>query len=346
MINPFSTIDLDFAGSRRSKTAAKILPVFVSSGENDLAKIVDFEEIESLSPIVFVGSSGSGKSVLAEQAVNNFVSENELTCRKTNGADFARTYSMAVDSDSVEQWRKKFTQSKILLFEQLHLLAGKPAAQLELERILDHLDSRFRLVVFTSLVPYFDIDEFSNRLASRLSSGLMIRLELPNLQSRLEIVCRLFKQNNITASEQAIKTIAEKVISSTSNLSRLVSSLIKSAENDSIDEEFVRNFLLRNQASKVVPVKEVVSLISKRLNVSLADIRGSTRKQAVVHARSVGMFLARQLCDLSLERIGKSFGNRDHSTVLYACNKIENEIKKDKNTQKLIDELTGLLTTD
>lgn len=348
VIDTVSKIPLTFSGVSTDRSGNKngvLLPYFVASNStcngNRIAGVVNSQELTSYSPIVFVGSSGSGKTVLAEQVAFNFRSMQNCSVCRTNGADFARSFATAVDANSVDSWRQKFSKKHCILFEQVHLLSKKSGALLELEKLIDHFSVRQKLLVFTSIIPLNEIEGFSRRLLSRFSGGLSLSLELPDLVSRKNLVRDFLDLADCSASDEAIELLAEKSPYTAMELSSLIQRI--TSDTLFLDVEKVSSFLAVKTVNKQLTVKKIFTAVSKRFGVSVADIKGPSRKQNIVRARSVCVYLCRKLCDLSLDRIGSLFGNRDHSTILYAFRKIEKQIEDGDEISVDVRELSVLL---
>ncbi|HEY2412944.1 MAG TPA: helix-turn-helix domain-containing protein [Pirellulaceae bacterium] len=318
--------------------------VFFAGPENalirSLVRLVDESisgPIGGNSPLVLYGPRGVGKSALAqalaERRRQNLTLESVII---TTGPDFARSLATAVEADSVADHRARHHRCDLLVIDDLQRLANKPAAQQFLISALDALQKRGSLVIVTlNQLPQATAG-LTPALVSRLLGGLVVRLALPGPLARRELARQAASRLNLSLDEQEIDRVAR-------------------ANDDSTDHYLsagkVRELVLQLAASHELGPQEqgaqqhkavcrrAVSLVAKHFALPVSDIRGKSRRQAIADARGVAMYLIRRLTALSYAEVGRLFSNRDHTTVLHACRKVEAQMSSDTDIRTLVDEL-------
>lgn len=338
----------------RVTSAGANLREYIGSEENALCRVAVeslFRESSAYNPLVFFGPLGTGKTFLARGLAVRW-KEQSKTSRVlvTGGADFARDYRNAVETDSLADFRSKFRRAGLLVIDDLHELGEKSGAQIELTHTLDALVTRGHRVLVTMLQAPAECPALSNALASRLSSGLTVPLVAPGPAARRQILRRLAKLHQITLSEAVLDLIVQDNSDSLLLVPELDSALLLLAEASRqagrpIDCDFARELLsTRNQGRRSM-LRSITGLVGKYFNLRASELKGPTRQQRVVRARGVAMLLARQLTNESLEQVGRHFGNRDHTTVLHACRKTESLIQSDPAIRQAVEDLTLRLST-
>jgi chromosomal replication initiator protein len=289
------------------------------------------------SPLVLYGPTGVGKSTLAlalaERRRQNFRLESVII---TTGSDFARSLAEAVEADSIADHRALHQRCDLMVIDDLQRLASKPAAQQFLVSTLDALQKRGSLVIATFNRPPQATSGISPTLASRLMGGLVVRLALPGPLARRELARQAASRANVLLSDEAIDHIANANDQSTAHyLSafKIRELVLRLAANQEIgpQPELVKQH-------KAV-CRRVTTIVAKQFSLTVSELRGKTRRQVVADARGLAMYLVRRLTAMSYADVGRQFGDRDHTTVLHACRKVETQMKRDQNMRTLVDDL-------
>jgi chromosomal replication initiator protein len=301
-----------------------------------LVQLVD-TQLVAANPLVFCGPSGVGKSSLAlglaARRRERFDLESVIV---TTGADFARSLADAIETDSAAEHRAQHQRCDLLVIDDLHRLANKSAAQQFLISTLDWLQKRGSLVIVTlnRLPPA--VPGLTPALVSRLMGGLVVRLALPGPQARRELVRQTALRMSVRLGDDEIDRVAR---------------VGDQATDDYLSAAKVRQLVMRLATSVDVgvqpdPVKQnktlcrrVTTLVAKHCALAVSDLRGKSRRQAVADGRGLAMYLVRRLTSISYAEIGQLFGDRDHTTVLHACRKVEAQLKRDSNLKSTVDEL-------
>lgn len=339
---------------------------FISGPENEeavaalcllLARLAD-ERPLPFQPLVLYGPAGTGKSHLAGGLAC------ELRHRAPQArivhlfaADFARELNAAIDARSVAEWQQRQREARLLILEDLEHLAGKALAQEELCRTLDSLSRSGALVVLTSPVAPADLAQFSAALRSRLLGGLALGLKIPGTAARSEILRRLAAARNLAATAEATATLAEGLTASVRELAGALAYLeIAARQRDGraepaamsaaptvIENDLAAAYLAMRSTRRAPSLHVIAVRTAKYYSLKLTDLRGPARHRQVALARSVAIYLARQLTTQSLERIGKYFGGRDHTTVLHASRRIAQLVEVDTEPRRAVEHLRELL---
>lgn len=333
---------------KRAATASE----FIGGPENQLAHVAAQAlrtDLRHFNPLVFCGPTQVGKSLLARGLVDLWKADHpQVKPVVVTGPDWARQYAEALDTDCVADFRQRFRQADLLLIDDLHLIADKPAAQTELTNTLDALLDRDTPVLVTLPELPVDCSGLDPALASRLSSGLCVPLVPPGPNVRSLFLRRLADCRKLELPDDVVDLLAQHAGPSPPSFSQLNSLLMQletaaTVENRPLDAKLVR-FLMDDHAERRTPtLAKIAKAVSTYFELRVIDLKGATRRQNVVHARSVAMYLARKLTGQSLEHVGRYFGDRDHTTVLHACRKTDSLVSTDPSTRLAVDELTRQL---
>jgi chromosomal replication initiator protein len=318
--------------------------VFFAGPENALVRSLVRLVDESLggpiggnSPLVLYGPRGVGKSALAtalaERRRQNLALESVIA---TTGPDFARSLANAIEADSLADHRARHQRCDLLLIDDLQRLANKPAAQQFLIAALDALQKRGSLVMVTlNQLPQATAG-LTPALVSRLLGGLVIRLALPGPMARRELARQAASRLNLPLDEQEIDRVARASDDSTDHYlsaGKIRELVLQLAASHELGPQ------LKGVQQHKVLSRRAVTLVAKHFSLPVSEIRGKTRRQAVADARGVAMYLIRRLTAISYAEVGRMFGNRDHTTVLHACRKVETQLSSDNDVRTLVDEL-------
>ena len=329
------------ASVRRLQTSTDergwILPSFCVGPENHSLDYLFAEpqisELAKLSPVLFFGNSGLGKSCLAVTLAvqwSRLISARPL--HFTTGEGFCRDYEAAIEIDDIEHFRNRHRRCKLLVIDDLEYVFSKSAAQEELISTLDTLEAEQRpVIVCLSRLPAPD-SGVHPALASRLVAGYSIELHPPSLITADEILRQLVKRIDPELPLIELIKLSRQQVSPLNALD--LDAFVNLASQHRKISGFVDKNVLARIADQVtsgtIPtVASIAKAVGKRLGIKLNELRGSTRQSKVVRARSLAILLSRRMTTLSLQHIGEYFGGRDHSTVLHSCRKIDRLLESD-----------------
>jgi len=309
-------------------------------------------------PLVLCGRSGVGKSLLARCLASHWIdariksAQNQKKNRKTDdivvitGDDWARGYVQAVRDDNISAWRDHYRAAAIFVIDDLPQLLRQTNAQRELVLLLDDLLAADVPVITTTTVDPNACEGIDPTLASRLSGGLVLQLQPPGQHARQLIVDQLTHAFPRKLTPEAKQWFAEFFPGSVPALQQALMGCLARANRDS-SEDVSRQELKRLHAEwakqQSVSLKAITKSVSRYCQIPVKDMTGSSRRHSIVQARSIAMYLAKQLSGQSFRSIGQHFGGRDHTTVMHACQKMEASMNTDPTLRVAMDELTQIL---
>ncbi len=324
--------DSDFIAGPENRLAATAIQWLLHPGE------------AAYSPLVLHGPSGTGKSHLAQAVAQSRAS---ATC--THAADFARELAKSIDDNTVHDWRAKYRTAKMLVFEDITHLADRPAAQAELLHTLDELEHQQVPVVITSRLAPSEITQLTPALRSRLAGGLEVPLSLPGAAARKIILERLAAARGLRLSPGAAQLLATNLYGTVNELRGILLELEMEsppAEGKTllISTQRARKYLAARRARLRPSLQQIASCVAKFFGLRRSQLCGSSRRQQVAFARSIAIYLGRQLTGKSLQTLGTYFGGRDHTTILHSYRTLEARLAHDRQLRSTVLNLRKMLT--
>ena len=307
-------------------------------------------------PLVIYGPSGVGKTHLM-LAIKNQIKKN-FPYKKivyTRGEDFTNELIKALQDGklglgTIEDFRNKYRGVDVLLIDDIHFIAGKESTQEEFFNTFNTLYQNNKLIVVTLDRPPREIKTLDDRIRSRFESGLFADISLPDFETRVGIIQKKSEQLHIEIDESLIFYIAEHIKSNTRQLEGVVKKIeaFISIQNKiptlAVIQGFIRD-IINDTRPEPVKIEKIIAEVAKTYNVSESDILSNRRTSALALARQVAMYIARETTNLSYKAIGESFG-KDHTTVLYNVNRIENFLKDKPYEKELVDDIIRNLTSE
>jgi len=319
------------------------LSAYIGGPENIATRVAAesvFAEQRHFNPLILTGPTATGKSLAALAITHGWMRRNRTaTAFSITAADFVYQYRDACFTDSLTDFRRRFQKAVFICLEDIQDLAGKTEAQQELAALLDDALAENRWVVATRREPCAAL---CPALMSRLSGGLVVNLRCPDIAARRELLERLADYYEYSFSPSSLDELASELDTTFPTLKHAVLSLGQACSPGGIvGVEQARKYLEQEVQAKSPSLRSITSCVARYFKLRVADLRGSSRKQSVVRARAMAMFLCRTLTDASLSTIGKQFGNRDHTTVLHAYRKVSADDAQNQEIQHLTKKLLG-----
>lgn len=298
---------------------------------------------KAYNPLFLYGGVGLGKTHLM-QAIAHYVLERKKDVQivYVSSETFTNEMINAIRDGSTAAFRNRFRNVDILLVDDIQFLAGKEGTQEEFFHTFNALHEANKQIVLTSDRPPKDIPTLEERLRSRFEWGLLSDIQPPDLETRIAILRKKAQLEGFTVPDDVIYYIAERV---TSNIRELEGALIRLVAHSSFTGQpitlDIAQHILKDLLPKKPPVRVTISniqaVIAEHFGLTVEDLKQRKRTRAVAYPRQIAMYLARELTDSSLPRIGAEFGGRDHTTVLHACEKIAKEIEERPDLRETID---------
>ena len=323
---------------------------FIGGPENDLLRILCAQLLRGKpvpSPLVVYGNTGAGKTHLVEALSASFSSFwAHATVLTMTGADFCRKHATAAKENKLVSCRKAFRTADLLILDNLQEVATKRASQSELRHTIDALHTLGSRVVITSGKAPHDLTKLLPDLTSRLSEGLTLKLNPPGKVARETILRQIALARNLPLDNGAARILSQAVLKNVPRLQQALSelNLVAQTRNGRIDAQMARQYAAQQITTRTVEMSLICTTVARHYGLKIKDLKGSSRSRSIVSARSIAMFLAREMSHKPLSQIGNHFGGRDHTTVLHACKKIEGLRSTDPITEKTIHQLQDTLS--
>ncbi len=304
---------------------------------------------KNYNPLFLYGGSGLGKTHLLNAiGLLTASAHPNLHIMYVSAEEFMNEMINSIRYDRMPKFRERYRNIGCLLIDDIHFLAGKERTQEEFFHTFNTLhDSGKQIVVSSDKFPK-DIPNLEGRLRSRFEWGLIADIQPPEIETKIAIIEKKMQENKISLPNNVAHYIASQV---ESNIRELEGYLVRicaysSLTGREIDLDLVKEVLrklLKHNEKQEISIDEIVKIVAGKLNVKISDVKAHNKNKNMVFARQIAMYLSRKLTDHSFPDIGEKIGGRDHSTVIYANNKILKGIETDSKLKNLIQEIENSL---
>jgi len=322
---------------------------FIKGDSNQLARaaasaVANNPGGTSFNPLVIYGGTGLGKTHLI-QAIGNHAIEQGKAHRViyVSSERFTVEFVEAIQRDTTSEFAAFYRSMDVLIVDDIQFFAGKERTQDHFFHTFNELHQLGRQIVLSSDRPPKELKGLDDRLLSRFQWGLTSDIQPPDLETRIAILRKKSENEKIELPQEVVECIAANV---TSNIRELEGCLISLMAKASLEGRDITVDLAREVLKVVVgdvrsplTIETIQHTVCEYFNVPDDLIRAKTRKQEVVNARQIAMYLAKELTNCSLKTIGLHFGGRDHSTVIHAYQSVEDQMRLDNKYQSSVVQL-------
>ncbi|MBT4594462.1 chromosomal replication initiator protein DnaA [bacterium] len=337
-VNPRYTFDSFIVGPHNSLAYAA-------------ASAIAKEPGKTYNPLLIYGGTGLGKTHLLHCIGNEALNQNpDMHVCYENSDRFMSEFINAIRQKNMHQFRKKYEALDLLLIDDVQFFSNKEQTQETFFHIFNGLYEKNRQIVLSCDIHPGDIPALQERIKSRLGWGLVVDIQIPTLETRIAILMKKAEELDIKISEEVASFVASKTVSNIRELEGALTRIAAFAGHS--DEEITAELAdkLFSNHKRINPARpsihHVAKIIARHYNLSVDDIRSKKRDRQVTAARQETIYLMKKMTNATLRTIGEYLGGRDHSTVIYAANKIEKEIKKDKNLVSSLVALEQKISTE
>lgn len=295
---------------------------------------------EDYNPLYIFSKPSSGKTHLLNAIGNKVLTNNPLAKVIYTSLDqLSSEFSIARKNRKINKFRQDYRNLEILLIDDIHLLTGREKLQKELITIFNYYYESKKQIVVAGKLPPGQIRNLLPELRSRLEWGLLSELQIPDHKTRMKIIKKKAKEEEIPVPDDVAFFLAK----STNDLKTLSNHLISLGVYSSLNKRDINistiKSIIKNKQSFKVDTNDVQKLTANHFNISVTDLLSNKKTHKFSYPRHMAMYLCRELTGLSFKEIARSFGNKDHSTIIYAVKRIA----KDKEEKKAVmDDLNKL----
>jgi chromosomal replication initiator protein len=350
------------AGTGRQETQTKpqesaqlnpryIFETFVIGASNRFAHAAAVAVAEApakaYNPLFIYGESGLGKTHLLH-AIGAYAKElySGLRVRYVSSEEFTNDFINSIRDDKSSVFQRRYRDLDILLVDDIQFLENKERTQEEFFHTFNTLYNANKQIVISSDRPPKQLTTLEDRLRSRFEWGLITDIQPPELETRIAILRKKAVQDKLSAPDDVLEYIASKI---STNIRELEGALIRVTAFASLNRqpvdmglaEIVLKDLIPDESAPEITAPTIMAQTAAYFSLTLDDLCGTSRSRVLVNARQIAMYLCRELTDLSLPKIGQTFGGRDHTTVMHADRKVRQLMAERRSIFNQVTELTN-----
>lgn len=287
-------------------------------------------------PIFLYGGSGLGKTHLMH-AVGNYVTKHKPSAKVVyvNCERFVNEFIATIKDQKYDEFRERYRNADYLLIDDIQFLERKEQIQIEFFHTFNDLYDSGSIILMTCDRPPQSLSYLEERLRSRFSSGLIVDIQPADYETRIAILNRKMQEDNTQLSDSVVDYIASNFASNIRELEgayKTVVAYCMLAGSFTLDDaKIALKDMISPKQTRQVTADLVVEVVARAFNITVSDIMSNKRSKDILVPRQICMYLCRSELNMTYPKIGEYFGGKDHSTVLHACNKIENCVKDSDN---------------
>lgn len=301
---------------------------------------------KAYNPLFIYGESGLGKTHLLH-AIGAYAQElyGNVRVKYVSSEEFTNDFINSIRDDKASAFQRRYRDLDILLVDDIQFLENKERTQEEFFHTFNTLYNANKQIVISSDRPPKQLTTLEDRLRSRFEWGLITDIQPPELETRIAILRKKAAQDKLNAPDDVLEYIASKI---STNIRELEGALIRvtafaSLNRQSVDlslAEIVLKDLIPNESNPEITGATIMAQTAAYFSLTIDDLCGTSRSRVLVNARQIAMYLCRELTELSLPKIGQTFGGRDHTTVMHADRKIRQLMAERRSIYNQVNELT------
>jgi chromosomal replication initiator protein len=299
----------------------------------------------SYNPFLIYGGVGLGKTHLMQSIGNRVWLENvkaRVIC--ITAEEFTNEFIQSIHDKTTQTFKNKYRYVDVLLIDDIHFLQNKLGSQEELFHTFNALYDANKQMVFTCDRPVSELKNLSDRLRSRFERGLNVDLQPPNFETRCAILKKKVEAGRVSVPAEVVEIIAKNISTNVRDLEAALMKLVAYAElvHKDITLEIAQHQLkdiFSQSKHGNVTIENILRVVADNYKLSYADLKGKKRTKNIALPRQIAMYIARDITEYSTTELGFEFGGRDHTTVMHACQKIEERLKLDPNMESTIQSL-------
>jgi chromosomal replication initiator protein len=326
---------------------------FVEGKSNDIALSYSkklCEHVSRYNPLYICGGVGLGKTHLLNAIGLELQSENNVMF--ISAERFMYHFIKSIKKNDMVNFKEFFRKSSIFIIDDIQFIRGKESLQEEFFHTFNSLIDKGSQIVISADRPPSKLDRVQERIKSRLSGGLVVDIEIPDLELKAKIITKRIQEiqnqfkESINLSEEVINYIASECKTNIRDLIGILNRVIafSRVHNKILDIKDCKNILKDVfSQTKVITVDKIQNIVSNHFNISLNEMLSQRRSRPLARPRQIAMYLAKKMTTRSLPEIGRRFANRDHTTVIHAVKTITRLSEQDDEMKKNIHQIKNLL---
>ena len=334
-LNPRYTFGTFVVGSNNKFAHAASLAVAESPGE-------------IYNPLFIYGGVGLGKTHLMH-SIARFILEHNPDSKVlyVTSEEFTNELIEAIrngNNTAMTQFRDKYRNIDVLLVDDVQFIIGKDATQEEFFHTFNSLHSAKKQIIISSDKPPKDMEILEDRIRSRFEWGLIADISSPDYETRVAILKKKEEMDGYDINEDVIKYIATNIKSNIRELEGSLNKVMAFANLEKrevtveLAEQVLKDIISPDQ-QKIITPEYIISMVAEHYDITIDEIKGNKRNSKIVIPRQIAMYLCREMIDIPLKSVGKCLGNRDHTTIMHGCEKIEHELQTSDTMKNTIEVL-------
>ena len=303
-------------------------------------------------PLFIHGPTGLGKTHLMHAIAHSVYATNpRARIAYISSETFTNEFIQALQTNSINAFRRRYRELDLLLIDDIHFLAGKDTTQEEFFHTFNELHNNHKQVVLTSDRPASEIAKLSERLVSRFQWGMVASIQAPGLETRIAILRKKASARGLELAPEIAEFIASRIARNVRNLEGAITRIFgltgmtrKPLELTQVEK--LLHDILVEEASHTLTSEVIQRKVAEHYRIQMSDMTSKRRMQNIAFPRQVAMYLCTQLTGMSLVSIGQAFGGRDHGTVIHARKTVGNQMEVDANVRRTVEYLRAQLSTN